>query len=311
MTPLISVLIPNFNHSKYLIKRIESVLNQTFKNFELIILDDCSVDDSKKIIENYRNNDLVSNIIYNDFNTGNTFMQWKKGIEISRGKYIWIAESDDYCETTFLETLIYQLESDKDISVAFTQTMCINQDETIRFITSSEKLSEIQDGNDFIIKKMLFYNTIVNASMVLFRRDVALEISQDFLSFKYCGDWLFWIKIIQNHKIFFSGKVLNYYRKHDKDVSSKFLMSGENFKEEIQLINLLMLDKIINHKKFKKIIRFKYRVFIKNLFKYEKSTIYRINNYFYNTKVVNIYLFIFYFTYVFSKKFLSKVLDLK
>lgn len=311
MTPLISVLIPNYNHAKYLKQRIESVLNQTFRNFELIILDDCSNDDSKIIIENYRHHDLVSNIIYNKHNTGNTFVQWKKGIEISKGKYIWIAESDDWSEPTFLENLIYKLEADIDISLAFAQTMCLNQDDTIRFITSSTKIDEIQDGNDFIRTKMIFQNSIVNASMVLFRKKIALEISNDYLTFKYCGDWLFWINIIQNHKIFYSGKILNYYRKHDKDVSSKFLFSGENFKEEIQLFNQLLLENIINFKTYKYIVRFKYRVFIKNIFKYKKATLYVINNYFRKTNVVNNYLFILYFIYIYSKNIFSKRLLLK
>ena len=91
----VSVVIPNFNHALYLKQRIESVLNQTFQNFELIILDDCSTDNSKEVIERYKNHPKISKIVYNEENSGSVFRQWIKGIKLSTGKYIWIAESDD------------------------------------------------------------------------------------------------------------------------------------------------------------------------------------------------------------------------
>jgi cellulose synthase/poly-beta-1,6-N-acetylglucosamine synthase-like glycosyltransferase len=77
---------------RYLRKRIESVLNQTYPNFEIIILDDCSVDSSKKIIEQYQNEQSISHIIYNSKNSGSPFKQWQKGFELAKGEYIWIAE---------------------------------------------------------------------------------------------------------------------------------------------------------------------------------------------------------------------------
>lgn len=92
MHPLVSIIIPNYNHAKYLDERIESCINQTFQDFEIIILDDCSPDNSKEVIEKYRNHPKVTNIIYNTTNSGSTFIQWNKGFEPAKGKYIWIGE---------------------------------------------------------------------------------------------------------------------------------------------------------------------------------------------------------------------------
>src|ERR1700752_3159230 len=79
MKPKVSVIIPNYNHATFLIERIDSILCQTFQDFELIILDDCSNDNSRSIIEKYHGHEKISHIIYNPTNSGSPFMQWQKG----------------------------------------------------------------------------------------------------------------------------------------------------------------------------------------------------------------------------------------
>jgi glycosyltransferase involved in cell wall biosynthesis len=119
MTPRVSVVIPNYNHAPYLKERIDSVLNQTFQDFELILLDDCSTDNSRDIINSYAKNPHVSHIILNEENTRNTFVQWERGIRLASGEYIWIAESDDKCEPTLLEKLVAEFKRDNNLVLAF------------------------------------------------------------------------------------------------------------------------------------------------------------------------------------------------
>ena len=83
----VSVIVPNYNYAAYLEERIESVLNQSYQDFELIILDDCSTDNSRILIEQYRSDPHVSHIVYNEVNTGSPFKQWAKGIELAKGEY--------------------------------------------------------------------------------------------------------------------------------------------------------------------------------------------------------------------------------
>ena len=87
--PQVSVIIPNFNHAAYLDQRINSVLNQTYQDFEVILLDDCSTDNSKEVLLKYSDNMKVAHVIFNDKNCGSTFNQWKKGLHLAKGKYIW------------------------------------------------------------------------------------------------------------------------------------------------------------------------------------------------------------------------------
>jgi glycosyltransferase involved in cell wall biosynthesis len=76
--PKVSVIIPNYNHARYLRGRIESVLRQTYRDFEVILLDDCSTDDSRSILGEYVKDPRVR-IDFNEVNSGSTFKQWNKG----------------------------------------------------------------------------------------------------------------------------------------------------------------------------------------------------------------------------------------
>src|ERR1700761_3364349 len=124
--PKVSVIITNYNHAQYLGKRIESVLAQTYADYSIIIYDDRSTDNSKEVIEQYRTHPKVEQIIYNETNSGNLYKQWEKGIANASGKWIWIAQSDDYADAAFLETLVGLAEANENIGIAFCNSYWID-----------------------------------------------------------------------------------------------------------------------------------------------------------------------------------------
>jgi glycosyltransferase involved in cell wall biosynthesis len=126
--PLISVIIPNFNHAKYIEQRLETVFNQTYLNFEVILLDDCSTDNSRDILSQYSQQPKVSHCVFNEKNTGNTFVQWRKGLQLAKGEYIWIAESDDFCELNFLEVVVKPLIENNEVFLSYCQSNKVNQE---------------------------------------------------------------------------------------------------------------------------------------------------------------------------------------
>lgn len=102
--PRVTVIVPNYNHGRFLRQRLDSIYNQTYRNFDVILLDDCSSDESREILKDYGTTyNGNTRLYFNDNNSGLVFGQWKKGIEMADGDLVWIAESDDFCETTFLE----------------------------------------------------------------------------------------------------------------------------------------------------------------------------------------------------------------
>lgn len=127
MSPKVSVIVSNYNHSAYLKERIDSILNQTYQDFELIILDDCSTDNSMSIIESYRNNSHVTHVVQNEQNSGSPFLQWHKGIALAQGEYIWIAESDDAAHPQFQSTLVGQLVCHPEAVLAYSHSLWVDE----------------------------------------------------------------------------------------------------------------------------------------------------------------------------------------
>jgi glycosyltransferase involved in cell wall biosynthesis len=237
---MVSVIIPNFNHGRYLKRRIDSILNQTYQNFELIILDDCSGDNSREILEAYRDHPKISAIVYNEKNSGSTFIQWKKGIELSKGTWIWIAESDDWCERTFLEELISGVGTEDQAVLAFCQSLFVTPDNKIITKSEAKYLHQLYEGEEFVASRMLGVNMIQNASMVLFRKAAFKNVPNDYEQMKYCGDWFIWVNICLQGKVFISGKYLNYYMRHENNVASKAIRLGYDFLEGNQVFHYIM-----------------------------------------------------------------------
>lgn len=244
MAPKVSVIIPNYNHAPYLKQRIESVLNQTFTDFEVIILDDVSTDNSTTIINTYAQHPKVSHIVINTQNSGSTFKQWEKGIALASGEWIWIAESDDWCEANFLEELMSHINSD-DTVLAFAQTYLYDEYKKEYAATYLFKdINNLIQGDQFIKTQMLPYTNIWNASQAVFRKDVYYKIDKTYTNFKFCGDWIFWVEIAKRGSVFMSGKFLSYFRKHALDVTSKVTKSGLRYIEEFKALEYF--DSLLN-----------------------------------------------------------------
>lgn len=257
---MISVIVPNYNHSLYLQKRIDSILNQTYKDIELILLDDCSTDDSKVILEQYRDNSLVSHIIYNKENSGSTFKQWKKGIELAKGDFIWIAESDDWAEPFMLEKLVSVI--DKNTSIAFCHSLRIWSENDILDASEYTYSYNRYNGKDFIEKCMLKYNTIENASMAIFRKsNVDLVWFDEIGQMKYCGDWLFWVKLATKGRVVEFTETFNYFRQHAAKVTPNAKRLGLDFIEGMKI--LVYIETSLGIKICTDVIRYWAQIWIK------------------------------------------------
>jgi len=252
LKPFVSVIIPNYNHERYLKQRIDSVLQQTFEDFEVIILDDKSSDNSKDVIESYRNHYKISHIVYNEQNSGSTFNQWKSGLDLAKGQWIWIAESDDVAEKDFLKNLTEKIEL--TTTLIFCTSHIIDENGKSSSYLGSEYfpnpaffnklkfLPEKPNQASFLAEEMYNFNHIVNASSVLFKKSFAPDLISISNQFKLCGDWIFWIKLIEQGDLLYVNEKLNNFRTHSSTVRNKSDNKIFGYFENAKITNYLFMQ---------------------------------------------------------------------
>lgn len=266
---MVSIIIPNFNHKPFLQQRLDSIFNQTFQNYEAIILDDASTDDSLSILNKYKNHPKVSHFIINKENSGSPFKQWKKGLSLAKGQFIWIAESDDFCDLGFLESQLNNLE-EHDMSVAKTIVFS-------KGMPRKEIAHPAFRENETIIldKDQIFYCPVLNVSAALFKKiDKERLDAAVFDDFRIIGDRVFYHEFFHGKKLGYNKGTQSYFRQEDENISNLEVKDlnylSRYFKEHVRFINKISDNNIFL--KFRKpyIVRFfnrvRHRVSRKNKF---------------------------------------------
>lgn len=240
--------MPNYNHARFLPKRIQSILAQTFQDFELILLDDCSTDDSQPILSSYAGDRRVR-VEFSDSNSGSTFKQWNKGVRLARGKYVWIAESDDYADERLLERLAALLEADTKIAFAYCRSWRVSADDRLHGfadfyladIDSHRWTADfLADGHQECRNYFVRINPVPNASAVVFRKDLYERVGGADESLQLCGDWKLWASLALLGRVAYSGEPLNYFRFHDASVRNKCVQVKLDVVENLQVIGWIL-----------------------------------------------------------------------
>lgn len=252
-SPLVSVIVPNYNHEKYLPERLASIANQTFSDFEIILLDDASTDKSVSVLQDFAAREPRARLILNNYNSGSTFKQWRKGFMESKGKYIWIAESDDSAHPDLLQTLVGKLEVSKNAIIATCRPNMVDlEGKDLGFpkdwfldIGGSQWEADFSIGGLTLLGKVMCKkNAILNASGVVFRNSPEnANLVDD--SMRLCADWLFWVRLLAKGDFEYISKPLNFWRQKSSNARTKpagELEWSEGFNIIKELADIIMLD---------------------------------------------------------------------
>jgi glycosyltransferase involved in cell wall biosynthesis len=237
--PLVSVIVPNYNHARFLRQRIESILSQSYGNFEVIFLDDRSTDDSLKVVRPFRK-DQRFRVMENKANSGNVFAQWRKGIEAARGDLVWICESDDFCEPDFLARLVPEF-ADDSVMVAFGRIQfagddgkhCAGLDE---YRESAEpgiwSGRVLRPAAQWFRSAFAVANVIPNVGGCVFRNHpVDRAVWDRLLRYTVVGDWFWYAMISAGGQIAYVPEAAAYFRQHGKNTSVKSFQGAAYYQE--------------------------------------------------------------------------------
>jgi glycosyltransferase involved in cell wall biosynthesis len=205
INPTISVVMSVYNAEHYLKDAIESVLQQTYGNFEFIIINDGSSDGSLKIIQDYKLKDHRI-VLINRENRG-LIASLNEGLSIAKGKYIARMDADDICIPSRLEKQLIFLENNPEFGVVGSRAVSIDGDGKVIRKLNPPKM-------DFLIKSMLLFgNCIIHPSVMINRKNLSNELyySSEFL---HAEDYELWSRVSKKNrgKFYILGEPLIFYR---------------------------------------------------------------------------------------------------
>ncbi|MBR0750749.1 glycoside hydrolase family 99-like domain-containing protein [Bradyrhizobium jicamae] len=234
--PTISVAVPNYNYAHCLPERLYTIFDQNHPVEEVIVLDDCSSDDSINVImklADERQRDL--SLVINEQNSGSVFAQWTKAAEMAKGEFLWIAEADDLSEPSFLTSLLTLMKGDPDIAFGFTDSKSIDADGAHVYASYKPYFASIEPGalsrtevfagSEFVTRFLSVKNTILNVSSVLWRREALLRALEacraDLRDLRMAGDWRIYLEALAapGAKIAYVADPLNVHRRHAASVT--------------------------------------------------------------------------------------------
>lgn len=232
--PRVSVVVPNYNHARYLRNRLITVLEQTYQDFELLYLDDASTDSSSDVFAEFSNHPKIRSIV-NPSNSGSAFAQWNRGVQEARGEFVWIAEADDYADPSFLATLVERLEAHPSAGIAYCQSSIVDSADIVtdRFPNGMSRWREawmsdfVRSGREVCAKFLLFENYLINASAMVFRKSAYVAAGYADETMRVCGDWLTYAKLLSQSDLIYVALPLNFFRSHGNTVrSTTSLLAG-------------------------------------------------------------------------------------
>ncbi len=246
--PKVSIVVVNYNYARYLDERIQSFLNQTFNDFELIIIDNGSTDKSVEIISKYKEDSRIKTIFFS--NNDLPFKRWNDAIDSAQGEYLMIAASDDSCHPCLLERLVEKLDAYPSVGVAFSQSLDMDTEGNLlgswKFNTDNldqERWSEdfVDDGKNEC-QYLLLACTIPNPSGALLRRSTFYEAGKFDIRLRYCVDLMLWAKMLAISDIAYVAEPLNYFRTPTPGVSLRLAFQGsiDSLEERLEVNNYLL-----------------------------------------------------------------------
>lgn len=241
LVPEVSVVVPNYNYEPYLPERLKSISEQTFQDFEVILLDDASEDESVDILEDFAARRPGTRVVVNKCNSGSPFVQWMRGMEMARADLVWLAEADDRCRPELLATLLPFFD-DRNVRIASCASQPITASGEVIGDYRPMYLDRITPGRwnrDYMAtdheeaqRGLGIANSFPNASAVIFRKfRPEASFIKELTEMKLCGDWYFYVRAMHNGLVGFSASIMNDHRRHDNTVTHKLEGSLRYFNE--------------------------------------------------------------------------------
>lgn len=244
MNMKVSVCIPVYNGEQYIERTIQSVLDQTFTEYELLVIDNCSTDNTIDKVRNFKDSRI--HLIQNERNYG-MFGNWNICLHRAQGEYIHLLCADDSLQPECLEKQLNILETHKDIVFVFNASNVVDeQDKNIMKRRPFHK-DMICDGKWLARKSFRTHNLFGEPSNVLFRRSSSELVGEFSSEVCYSSDWDYWMRLSMEGNVAYIDECLTNFRVSTISGTSQLLKQKEKLKKD----DKVLIDRVKQNPKFK------------------------------------------------------------
>jgi len=223
---LVSLVVASYNHAEFLVRRMDSLIDQTYQNIEILVIEDCSPDNSLEVLRKYESHPKVR-LIVREKNGGWVTVS-NQGIEESSGEFVLFANCDDDCDPHMVERLVNAMRMNPSAGIAFCRSLLVDErdhvlgdDYAIRERTFRE-----QCVNDTLISgaqmgRFLLHSCVIpNLSAALIRKECFGAAGMLSAAYRVCSDWDLFFRIAAKYDVAYVAEPLNKFRQHGTTIRS-------------------------------------------------------------------------------------------
>jgi len=257
----VSIIVPTFNREKMLKETIDSLINQTFEDFEIVIVDNCSADNTESVVKSYKNKKVR---YFKNQNNGILAINMNYGMKKAKGEYIAFCDDDDLWMPDKLEKQLVEFEKDEKIGLVCTNGMNFNETGDYGLVHKN-----FLNDNEFKFESLILRNPIINSS-ILIKKSVIDDVGMMDEEPEIFGseEYSLWIRTSKKYKIKYIDSPLIKYRTHPEVYRNE---EAESILVKEQVYRKLLNNEIMGHKLFLKVMML-------SKIKYIKAKIVRLLN---------------------------------
>jgi glycosyltransferase involved in cell wall biosynthesis len=222
--PSVSVIMPSFNHARFMVESATGILGQTEKDLELIIVDDCSTDNSWELIKGLAETDSRIKPIRHNHNLGASRSR-NDGLRIAKGDFIGFCDADDIWERGKLEFQTQLLRKNPDYGATYCDSMIIDEAGRSTGQRFSERFPPPQPASGWLFPHLVRRN-FINMQSVLMRKECLLETGYFDEGIRWVEDWWYWVRLSRCYRFLYAKEPLAKYRVHDRSTNLVQKRSG-------------------------------------------------------------------------------------
>lgn len=233
MKPKVSVCIPTCNTAPYLAEAIESTLAQEFRDFELIVCDNASTDETPEICQQYHD-PRFRYVRFDDF-VGQA-CNWNRCLDLASGEYVVLLHSDDALRPSFLHRAVSVLEVHPDVGLVHCSVQHVDQSGSALQVQKLYELDRIESG-EVLFNRLVIDGCVVNPAGVMVRRSAYEAVGRFTEQIVWGVDWHMWMRIALHSKVAYLAGALALYRQHPQSGTSGVMATARNATDEMWMLD--------------------------------------------------------------------------